>query len=130
MINTDVDDDVRGLRITTHGCIVYVLICPLTKRVRYVGSTQQPKTRRYCHTRQIFEQPKTPVQAWTTELIENGTPPLFRIVSRVGGVGWRVRGGYVCQPEDMMRSIEKMIIKRCLLLGCDLLNVQCTRLVK
>lgn len=123
-------DDCRSLAVREWSdYVVYILLCPNTKRVRYVGSTRQVGNRRRAHTKQVHATPKCPVQLWTNELISAGTPPLFRVIVHVRSVGWALGSSHcrsISRPEHEVRTIEKRIIGDCLAAGCDLLNVAST----
>lgn len=111
-------DDCPSLAVNDwNDYIVYVLLCPETKIVRYVGSTRQARSRKQCHTRQIHAVPKTPVEAWTTQMVSAGTPPIFRVVCHVRATGH-------LRPEREVRRIERALIKDFARQGKSLLNVQ------
>lgn len=59
---------------------VYVLRCPDTGTVRYVGCTTQPVLRERHHCRHTIYEPKTKAQAWIKQLQEEGKRPVFEIV--------------------------------------------------
>lgn len=57
---------------------VYAIRCPKTKKIRYVGHTHTPTIRFKSH---LYKN-KTPVGIWISELLSNGTPPIFEIIEQ------------------------------------------------
>jgi hypothetical protein len=102
--------------------VIYVLRCPHTDGIRYVGQTWQPRNRRNNHTRQICPAPKTRVQVWTSAMVAAGTPPIFEIVAVIKSNRTYSDDSFVCDSTFAARALESRIIRRCLDIGCDLLN--------
>lgn len=122
------DDDFNGLRVVRRGLAIYVLLCPITRKVRYVGSTKKPWERKQQHTKYIASRPNAPVQVWTNEMIRNGTPAIFKVLCMLRGAGWGITksdgtGRTMFLPEKRLLAIERQLIRDCIREGCDLLNV-------
>lgn len=58
---------------------IYVLICPTTKRVRYVGATTRDKIR-YRLQDHMWSRHNTNVSRWCFELKEKGLKPEIKLV--------------------------------------------------
>lgn len=87
---------------------IYILRCPDTNDVRYVGCTQYPKIRERNHCLHTINEPKTRVQAWLKTLREQGKPPVFEIVESGYG-SWKHEAEWIAVFNEW---------------GCDLLNVK------
>jgi hypothetical protein len=87
---------------------LYVLCCPWTGAVRYVGSTENPLGRIRTHRNvENFL-----LREWFTELKQQGGwGPILVVVGRTG-------------DKRARYNAERALYKRCALAGCDLLNLQ------
>jgi hypothetical protein len=93
---------------------VYVLRCPDTNAIRYVGYTDYPERRKRSHCSNRPTKPKTPVQEWTASLIDAGKCAIFEIFADGFPDGFEAR------------EVERAQIKKLLSEGYELLNVACT----
>lgn len=59
---------------------VYVLRCPITDSVRYVGVTRCPKNRKTAH-RSRKSHATLAVDVWTDGLARKGTPATFHVIA-------------------------------------------------
>lgn len=84
---------------------VYVLRCPKTKAIRYVGVTKNPKNRLEGHLRE--RRRKNPKVRWVQKLLRAGLEPIMEIVEET--LTWE---------EAEIRWIANLRSG-----GCDLLNV-------
>lgn len=108
---------------------VYVLICPNTKKVRYVGITQAWKDRRATHTR-LQRKPITPVQFWINDLIRDGKKPIFRVIVKLQSPSLCVNDSVFMERSTTARVIEDYAIARARQCGADLLNVDAIQRAK
>lgn len=58
--------------------IVYALVCPLSGKVRYIGNSNNAKTRYKQHCKDIGD--ATYKKMWIRKLAEAGRVPIFRIL--------------------------------------------------
>jgi hypothetical protein len=65
---------------------IYFLICPISKTIRYVGVTNDPKRRLEDHCQAGQANPR--MRAWIDGLVRLGTRPEMVIVGKVAGSGW------------------------------------------
>jgi DNA-binding XRE family transcriptional regulator len=86
--------------------VIYVLKCPFTKEVHYVGKSINGMTRPISHLRKSHS---LKIQEWVYELSILGYKPEVEIVL------------YLSEIEDLDNA-ERMIIQRYLANGCILLN--------
>jgi y4mF family transcriptional regulator len=86
--------------------VIYVLKCPFTKEVHYVGKSKNGMTRPISHLKKSHS---IKIQEWVNELSVLGYKPEIEIVL------------YLSEIEDL-DSAERMIIQRYLAKGCILLN--------
>ncbi len=63
----------------TYIVYVYLLICPIGKKVRYVGSSKNPKTRFRAHLKDAKKN-RTEKQKWIFSLLSSGCLPIMQIV--------------------------------------------------
>lgn len=112
----------RYLNCSENVGYVYVLQCPDTRLVRYVGLTRNWKARKASHSIAL-PKPTTPVQKWTTALALIGKRPIFRVVVRIQAPGLSLGGTCFIQSRALTTMAEKEVIERARLAGCDLLNV-------
>jgi hypothetical protein len=59
---------------------IYILRCPQTNEIRYVGCTEHPKIRERNHCRHAVSNPNTRVLMWVKSLREQGMRPVFEII--------------------------------------------------
>jgi predicted GIY-YIG superfamily endonuclease len=86
---------------------IYILRCPQTNEIRYVGCTEHPKIRERNHCRHAVSNPNTRVLMWVKSLREQGMRPVFEIIES---------SERAFQHEgDWVRTFRAQ--------GCDLLNV-------
>jgi len=114
----------RRCRYRIPSPIVYVLLCPETDEIKYVGVTKHPKERKAQHTKRIKRNPVNPVDKWTNSLIVLGTPPKFVRVAQLSGKGFMERSHFIFSPQSGVRMIERCMIHRLTDIGCELLNVE------
>lgn len=96
---------------------IYVLRCPQTNKIRYVGCTQFPAYRQREHCIYAIKEPKTKLQQWLCGLRSQGQKPVFEIVDSFQAnilTAWK-------------RGKEATWIQDCREQGCDLLNVAWNR---
>jgi hypothetical protein len=60
---------------------IYHLIDPITKKVRYVGKSTNPKSRLRSHIKESTERQNTQKKKWIYELINQGLEPIIVIVA-------------------------------------------------
>ena len=58
---------------------VYLLRCPETKQVRYVGKSTNPKARYKTHIEESKERQNTSKKKWIFDLLQRGTWPTLEI---------------------------------------------------
>lgn len=92
---------------------IYILRCPDTSNVRYVGCTQFPTHREREHCIHAITIPKSPLQVWLKELRSTQKMPVFEIVDSFNANGFNI----------IERGIESNWIQNYKEQGCDLLNV-------
>jgi predicted GIY-YIG superfamily endonuclease len=61
---------------------IYLLRCPISKKVRYVGSSKNPKTRFKQHLKDA-EKNRTKKQKWILELKNKCEIPIMEIVNKI-----------------------------------------------
>ncbi len=91
---------------------VYVLTCPTTGNIRYVGVTRNPQNRKIAH-RSRKSHATLDVDVWTDRMARNGTPVGFEVVATctdIAGVG------------SLAIQVEESIISYCRKAGYSLLN--------
>jgi hypothetical protein len=66
---------------------IYTLIDPITKEVRYVGKSINPKNRYSQHIRSSVKR-KTYVNIWVNDLINDGLKPIMEIVDKCVDCDW------------------------------------------
>jgi hypothetical protein len=89
---------------------VYVLICPITERIRYVGITSCSLTERLGYHVQDRSNPEK--AEWIHELQQKGLAPHIFLIDRFTGT------------RTYAENIERHYIWFYLLAGCQLLNKQ------
>ena len=62
---------------------IYYLIDPITKIVRYVGNTKNPKSRYRQHLKDAEKKQNTEKQKWIIELKDKKMTPLMEIVKEI-----------------------------------------------
>jgi len=70
---------------------IYILRCPDTRAVRYVGITTHPAIREKEHCIYAINKPKTKVQCWLIELRQQNKAPIFEVVESGERMGGRER---------------------------------------
>lgn len=107
---------------TSHG--IYVLSCPRTKLVRYVGRAKSPRDRHWTHIA-INKAPSTPVQVWVQAIRQAyGVRPIFKLAVSVAAFdvfGEMLVGSIAARGHG--KAIEKMVIRQVISSGYPLLNV-------
>lgn len=86
---------------------IYILICPITGRVRYVGKTTNPK-KRFCNHLTDAKKEKNYRANWIRSLTAQGLKPIVEIIAQVPDIQW---------PQweiDYIAAFRSM--------GCDLVN--------
>lgn len=58
---------------------VYRLRCPITRHVRYIGISDNPRTRLSVHKSQFWAAPD--MQLWLTQLEQDGLSPILEVVT-------------------------------------------------
>ena len=99
---------------------VYKIICPYSKKVKYVGHTHDPKSRFRAHTYKN----KTEVGAWIQSLIKNNRLPIFEIIE---SFDYNLdKKGYkdICNMTNILSSRELFWINFHLKNGDKLFNKQ------
>lgn len=97
---------------------VYILICPLTDKVRYVGVSNNLKQRYAAHT----QSPSKYIKPWIQSLKQDGALPLMKEIERIdvkcskGAMAFQVLG------DSKLTSRELFWIDHYSKQGCDLLN--------
>lgn len=86
---------------------IYVLRCPLSNKVRYVGKTNNPKERYKNHLNRLHNK-GTHKANWIVHLRNKGLRPIFEIIEEVDIKNWK--------------SKEKYYISHYIDEGCDLVN--------
>ena len=66
---------------------IYILKCPLTQEVRYVGKTNNPKERYYNHLNKAKDI-NTHKRNWINKLRESNLKPVFEIIDTVSRDDW------------------------------------------
>lgn len=87
-------------------CYIYVLICPKTSNIRYVGKSTRPEQRLKEHIKGS-ENPKYPVQFWIQKLLKNNLKPTMQVLFKT---------------DNWVRD-EKCIIAACKNIDINLLNL-------
>ena len=87
---------------------IYVLRCPLTKEIRYVGKTNNPKERYHNHLNRALDK-GTHKRNWINSLRKKGIRPIFEIIKKVSIGEWK--------------GWEKYYIKYYKSKGCKLINI-------
>lgn len=67
---------------------IYVLKCPITGHVRYVGKTKNPTTRFRKH---LTLKRAVPSSLWIQSLLKKGEKPVFEIIDEISGNDWQER---------------------------------------
>ncbi|MBB3010642.1 GIY-YIG nuclease family protein [Cupriavidus alkaliphilus] len=87
---------------------IYVLTCPETGEIRYVGKANDPAARLKSHLRDARRR-STPVYCWIRSLAERGLAPKMSVLCLV--------------PADEWEVAERRTIAACRRQGCRLLNL-------
>lgn len=87
---------------------IYVLKCPITAEIRYVGKANDPKRRYYSHMN-LTKTSCTYKKNWIKKLKESGLKPVLEVIAEV--------------PIDNWQEYEKYYIKYYRDLGCNLTNL-------
>jgi len=66
---------------------IYTLICPISKKVMYVGKANDSNKRLKSHIRDSVKR-KTPVYLWIRELIKRGLMPIVEVVEVTDELNW------------------------------------------
>lgn len=72
---------------------IYVLKCPISKDIRYVGKTISPKRRYNCHLSPKKATIKTPIGRWVKKLQKSGLRPIMEILETCES-NWESREKY------------------------------------
>lgn len=111
------------LRSDTLRChVIYVLRCPDTNAVRYVGTSRNAAYRNHSHCARKCNR-RSPVNDWTSSLAEQGKQPIFEVVSEIRFAQPPEGERPACYPDIAARHLETHFIHGYLQCGCDLLNV-------
>ena len=62
---------------------IYLLICPLSQKVRYVGCSKNPKARYSSHIRESIQRQNTRKKEWINSLIKKGLKPKQQIINEL-----------------------------------------------
>lgn len=73
---------------------IYVLRCPETNRVRYVGKSNNPKQRYNAHLKASKEGRKYRVCRWIFKLLNDNTKPILEIIESCNNNIWKERESY------------------------------------
>lgn len=60
---------------------IYILRCPITKAIRYAGSSKNPKARYKQHIKDAKNM-RTDKQRWITDLLQRGDAPIMELVGK------------------------------------------------
>ena len=63
---------------------IYVLICPIDNKIRYVGKSKNPKTRYKQHLKDSEKRQNTEKQRWIKQLKIKKQLPIMKIIKAVG----------------------------------------------
>lgn len=96
---------------------VYRIICPLTKKTRYIGMTQSPSVRFRAH----LNKNKSEVGAWIQSLLNDGNAPIFETIERFN---YKIKKGLpdTCDMNMRMAEREYFWIRHYLRKGHKLFN--------
>ena len=85
---------------------IYVLKCPITKKIKYVGQTKNFKKRKnhHFHSNQF----SIPMEKWVLTLKEQDLNPVFEII-------------FICDDQKIKDKVESTLIKK---LNKEILNVR------
>lgn len=61
---------------------IYVLICPIENKIRYVGKSKNPKTRYKQHLKDAEKKQNTKKQKWIRELKSKKLYPIIKIIDK------------------------------------------------
>ena len=85
---------------------VYVLKCPITKKIKYIGQTKNFKKRKMQH--KCARYLSIPMEKWLNELKKDNLLPLFEII-------------LICNDQSTKDRVEAALINK---LSKDLVNVR------
>lgn len=89
----------------TFDCVIYALLCPIKKEVRYIGKTKQTLKRRLSiHIRQNSKCKKS---IWIKELIKNGFKPEIILIEQCDNKNWKQREIYHISIYDKLLNENK-----------------------
>lgn len=96
---------------------IYILRCPDTNDIRYVGCTRFPTHRKREHCLHAIKEPKSRLQIWLKGLRDNTKQPIFEIIDTFKAETLAVweRGKEARWIQDYREQ------------GCSLLNVHWNR---
>ena len=86
-------------------CIIYALICPITKEIRYIGKTKHSLKRRLSvHIRQKSKCKKS---LWIKSLIEKKLVPEIILIENCSNKNWKQREIYHISLYDNLLNQNK-----------------------
>lgn len=87
---------------------IYVLKCPITYEIKYVGKANKPKQRYYAHMN-LNKTSSSYKKTWIKQLKDNNLKPILEIIAEV--------------PINSWQEYEKYYINYYISLGCKLTNL-------
>lgn len=69
---------------------IYIIKCPYTNEIKYVGKTNNPNRRSKNHCNQIKKN-RTPINIWENKIITEGKRPIFEILEECDQEIWAER---------------------------------------
>jgi len=84
---------------------IYYLICPIDKKVKYVGKTKNPKTRYNQHIKKLDKQ-MTPKRQWLEMLFSKKLLPKIEIVEQFNGDARHLEQKHVDLNKETILNIH------------------------
>lgn len=69
---------------------IYYLICPISKKVKYVGKSKNPKSRYNQHIKKLDKQ-LTPKREWLENLFSKKLIPILQVIEEINETNARER---------------------------------------
>lgn len=84
---------------------IYLLKCPLSGEVKYVGKTANPERRYKQHVKKLDKQ-MTPKRKWLEMLFAKNLKPIIEVIEKVDGDGRDREQFYVTKYKDTVLNIH------------------------